>query len=194
MHAISSKWRKPKGRPSKKRAAGLANYKKSLNNSSEVSTTSEIFPETNDYGNLSLIESNQPAYTVMDTSMWSSLLSEVPCSQCENKTLDVFTHKAYGLSSQIELYCKSCHFKYGSSFSSARESTSRSFSINNKFVQAFLSIGKGYASLEMFSMMLGIHCMDSKTFSRCLDNLVLYNKDAKVELLKVSHDMIRQHC
>ncbi|GFU93929.1 uncharacterized protein TNCV_2453001 [Trichonephila clavipes] len=68
----------------------------------------------------------------------------------------------------------------------------RKFDINTKLTSAFLAIGRGHAALETFSAILGTPCMDRKTFSKCLENLCNKNETAKVEMLRISREHVRQ--
>lgn len=217
MDSISSKWRKPKARRrSKKSLAGAENIRKrwakkadelpvnsmedlptsnksdneAITIADQMSTDSNNLPSINNIGGTNYTV--QPSYTLINNDMWSSLLAEVPCSECGEKTLTVITHYNYGLSAKIELICKSCSHKYGSTFSSPREAGNRKFSVNSQITSAFLSMGRGYAALEVFAMMMGIPCMDSKTFTKCLDSLASHNIHAKAEILKMSRDIVKK--
>lgn len=54
----------------------------------------------------------------------------------------------------------------GSTYSSPQLTDSKRFEINKSMVKAFLNIGNGHASFEVFSMSLGILTMDRKTFDK----------------------------
>ncbi|GFW92280.1 uncharacterized protein TNCV_3541661 [Trichonephila clavipes] len=55
-----------------------------------------------------------------------------------------------------------------------RDDNRKCFEANKKqLVEVVLKIGKGHAALELFSMAIGIHAMDKKTFSKCLH--ILYH-------------------
>ncbi|GBN26354.1 hypothetical protein AVEN_233389-1 [Araneus ventricosus] len=207
MDLISKRYRKPKGHPCKRRSAQSANalkrwYKSvdKIDDSAVVETESKsdcIHQKNNVDGELiisSFAESQtvpSPACTIMDQNMWSSLLKEVSCNKCESKTLNVHVKGSYGFSHNIAIICETCQHQYNSTFSSEREVSSRKFDVNNKFVKAFLSIGKGHAALETFSMILGIPAMDSRTFSNFLSDLVIKNKDFKKQVLDLSRDAVR---
>ncbi|GFT71817.1 uncharacterized protein TNCV_4588771 [Trichonephila clavipes] len=118
--------------------------------------------------------------------MWSALLSNTKCDECDMCSLDVECNSAYGFSTKIELKCKSCRKIFNSVFSSPRDDDSNCFDANKKLVEAFLKIGKGHAALELFSMAIGIHAMDKKTFSKCLHKLYEEKCSFKEDILEIS--------
>ncbi|GFV41798.1 uncharacterized protein TNCV_3629491 [Trichonephila clavipes] len=67
-----------------------------------------------------------------------------------------------------------------------RDDDSNCFDANKKLVEAFLKIGKGHAALELFSMAIGIHAMDKKTFSKCLHKLYEEKCSFKEDILEIS--------
>lgn len=219
MHAISGRYRKPKGRPSKKKSAALAKFLKKSSETESVSINSSVSEVENTEENSTRIstsfistastsklsESSQFAakntaenvtdtssYTFMSNSMWSSLLCNVKCDECFTNSLDVINKGTFGYSSKIELICKSCEKVFSSIFSSPRVNVSKCFEANKKLVEAFLKIGKGHAALEVFSMVVGIHAMDKKTFSRCLNSLYEERKNFKEDVLDIARNIVRK--
>lgn len=195
MHSISSRWRKPKGRSSKRRNAAAANCMKRACMLSKTEDNLQLCSPTTS-GVLYQTENDidkAPNYTVMEENAWSALLSKVPCGECKSiNCLRVSTAQSYGFSKCLELICSECGHSFGKTFSSAREEKSRKFKVNQNIVHAFLSIGKGHAALETFSMILGMPSMDRKTFSKCLDNLADKNIVIEKEVLQVSRDLVRK--
>ncbi|GFS56189.1 uncharacterized protein TNCV_1650931 [Trichonephila clavipes] len=57
----------------------------------------------------------------------------------------------------------------------------------------FVLIGKGHAALELFSMAIGIHAMDKKTFSKCLHKLYEEKCSFKEDILEISRKVVRKH-
>ncbi|GFT52722.1 uncharacterized protein TNCV_205671 [Trichonephila clavipes] len=57
----------------------------------------------------------------------------------------------------------------------------------------FVLIGKGHAALELFSMAIGIHAMDKKTFSKCLHQLYEEKCSFKEDILEISRKVVRKH-
>ncbi|GFS57933.1 uncharacterized protein TNIN_373921 [Trichonephila inaurata madagascariensis] len=70
---------------------------------------------------------------------------------------------------------------------------SKCFEANKKLVEAFLKIGKGHAALELFSMAIGIHAMDKKTFSKCLLKLYEEKCSFKEDILEIFRKVVRKH-
>lgn len=90
MHSISSKYRKPKGRPTKRRKAGSANILKRKSSEMQLNDVSipNINPETvpgtsvdtdNHCNSLSAMSTE---YCLISNSVWADLLQNVPCSEC----------------------------------------------------------------------------------------------------------------
>ncbi|GFS85277.1 uncharacterized protein TNCV_75331 [Trichonephila clavipes] len=154
MDLISSRYRKPKGRPTKRRKMLAENSKKRW----------QKFSKTVDEKN--------------SNSM------KVPCKYCTNCTLAIKQHHSMGYSTKMELLCESCHENYGSVFSSFKEEAKNSHDINSKLVSAFLSIDRGHAALETFSSVLNMPTMDRKTFAKCMHNLSVKNKEVKKKCSK----------
>ncbi|GFV43296.1 uncharacterized protein TNCV_9941 [Trichonephila clavipes] len=124
--------------------------------------------------------------------MWSALISNTKCDECDMYSLDVKCHSANGFSTKIELKCKSRRKIFNSVFSSPRDDDSKCFDANKKLVEAFLKIGKGHAALELFSMTIGIHAMDKKTFSKCLHKLYEEKCSFKEDILEISRKVVRK--
>ncbi|GBO46003.1 hypothetical protein AVEN_102432-1 [Araneus ventricosus] len=187
MDTVSRRYRKLKGRPSKRKRLCASNISKrwekdkvensnisvcvencvsnesrEQKNSVNVSATKlEVLPSTS-ASTSNAIEKN--SYVIMNNSMWSSLLSNRRYDECNMCSLDVTSNDTYGFSSKIELKCKNCEKVFKSIFSSPRDNFDKCFEANKKLVEAFLKTGKDHAALEVFSMAIGIHAMDKKTF------------------------------
>ncbi|GFY00849.1 uncharacterized protein TNCV_3542231 [Trichonephila clavipes] len=112
----------------------------------------QMFPSTSTF-----CTSEKSTYVLMNNDMWSALLSNTKCDECDMCSLDV---------------------------ESPRDDDSNCFDANKKLVEAFLKIGKGHAALELFSMAIGIHAMDKKTFSKCLHKLYEESVASKKTFLK----------
>ncbi|GFW89908.1 uncharacterized protein TNCV_2980041 [Trichonephila clavipes] len=233
MDAISRRYRKPKGRPSKRRSLCASkvqkrwekNHMQSDSDSTMCAKNSDILlaenslmdteisisdegshaGEKEQYLNASLSKlqmfpststfctSEKSTYVLMNNDMWSALLSNTKCDECDMCSLDVECNSAYGFSTKIELKCKSCRKIFNSVFSSPRDDDSNCFDANKKLVEAFLKIGKGHAALELFSMAIGIHAMDKKTFSKCLHKLYEEKCSFKEDILEISRKVVRKH-
>ncbi|GFW13646.1 uncharacterized protein TNCV_1211121 [Trichonephila clavipes] len=214
MDAISRRYRKPKGRPSKRRSLCASkvqkrwgkNHMQSDSDSTMCAKNSDILlaenslmdteisisdegshaGEKEQYLNASLSKlqmfpststfctSEKSTYVLMNNDMWSALLSNTKCDECDMCSLDVECNSAYGFSTKIELKCKSCRKIFNSVFSSPRDDDSNCFDANKKLVEAFLKIGKGHAALELFSMAI----------EKC---------SFKEDILEISRKVVRKH-
>ncbi|KAG8200990.1 hypothetical protein JTE90_021454 [Oedothorax gibbosus] len=178
MNSICSRFHKLKGRPTKRKKALAANLnrrwaERSAASSNDSTAESNSQPNSEDCTipeiHKERAESN---YLMMSQQVWSTLLNNIPCSECKGNSLSLVQHQSYGFARKIELVCKNCKRMHGSVFASERvESNDKTFDINNKMVEALLAIGKGHAALETFAMILGTPSMDRKTFTKCLHNL-----------------------
>lgn len=130
------------------------------------------------------------SYVLMQNKTWASFLSNVKCDNCETNSLDVDTERMFGYSTKLKLFCKCCGKVFSSSFSSTRGNQSNCFDINKKLVEAFLKIGKGHAALEIFSMVVGLHAMDKRTFSHCLHELSEEKEKLKDDVLEFSRNIV----
>ncbi|KAG8179531.1 hypothetical protein JTE90_025758 [Oedothorax gibbosus] len=198
MHSISSRWRKPVSNKAKKKAAAIANAKKRWQKEPSANVSCSMpQPATSPVAVMDfppeLVTTASTSYTLMDDTMWSTLLQNVPCKECHFMCLSVSKKSTFGLASNLELLCSQCGHNYGSTFASNRNESSRSFAVNSKAVQAFLSIGKGQAALDTFAMILGLPTMDPKTFANHMDYLALQYNSVKEDVLSKSRDIVRQH-
>nr|XP_042913580.1 uncharacterized protein LOC122273614 [Parasteatoda tepidariorum] len=204
MDLLSSRYRKPKGRQTKRRrmlAEISRRYHSQKGNdsiaeasSSDIQASCSAISATE--GPSCSFSHNyatpEASYILMGTEMWRDLLLQVPCKFCSQCGLQLVQHHSLGYSLKLELLCGSCGESFGTTFSSCREDTNSSFEINNKLVSAFLAIGRGHAALETFSAVLNMPSMDKKTFSKCLHNLSVKNKELKVKMLEISRQIVRE--
>ncbi|GFY11750.1 uncharacterized protein TNCV_1529421 [Trichonephila clavipes] len=162
MNLISSRYGKPKGRPTKRRNMLAENSKKRWQKSSKT-----------------VDEKN-------------SISMKVPGKHCTNCTLVIKQQHSMGYSTKMELLCESCHESYGSVFSNFQDEAKSSHDINIKLVSAFLSIGRWHAALETFSSVLNMPTMERKTFAKGMYNLSGKNKEAKKNMLEMSRQTARE--
>lgn len=134
---------------------------------------------------------NDDSYVLMNNKLWAPLLSNIKCDECLNSSLDVTTKGIFGYSTKIELICKNCEKVYKTMFTSARAKQSDCFDVNKRLVESFLKIGKGHAALEVFSMVMGVHAMDKKTFSKCLNSLSKEKEKFRDEILLFARNIVR---
>ncbi|GFX22915.1 uncharacterized protein TNCV_3911621 [Trichonephila clavipes] len=154
---MSSRYRKPKGRPTKRRKMLAENSKKRWQKSSKTvdeKNSNSMVLQRDTLSEPSTSSQPEASYIFTHKAVFSELLQKVPCKYCTNCTLVIKQHHSMGYSTKMELLCESCHESYGSVFSSFQEEAKNSHDINSKLVSAFLSIGRGHAALETFSSVL----------------------------------------
>ncbi|GBM68743.1 hypothetical protein AVEN_263567-1 [Araneus ventricosus] len=136
MDLISSRYRKPKGRPKKSRQVKSENAKKrwakkSLDSEQSI-ISSPNATNSNELDKMNSVSTNVDTnYIIMCKTLWSSLLKNIPCHECKGKTLQVSQTNSFGFSSKIFLSCASCKKEFGSVFTSEREVEDKTFHVNN---------------------------------------------------------------
>lgn len=130
--------------------------------------------------------SSMSSYTIVSDDVWVTLLKELKCDYCHEKSLRVDKSTELGFSTKLQLVCGSCENQYASTFSSSRVPQQMQFCINKDMVEAFLKIGKGYSAMEKFSMALGLKPMDQKTFDKYMVEFSETMKNMKHEVLEKS--------
>ncbi|XP_035217747.1 mucin-2-like [Stegodyphus dumicola] len=155
--------------------------------SASVKKLNESLLRTSDCGD----NRNDDSYILINRKMWNPLLCNIKCDECSTNSLDIVSKGIYGYSTKLELVCKNCDKIFSSTFSSERVKRSNTFDVNTKLVEAFLKIGKGHAALEVFSMIMGIHAMDKKTFAKCLHSLSEEKGKLKGDFLQFSRNIVR---
>ncbi|GFV56967.1 uncharacterized protein TNCV_1678481 [Trichonephila clavipes] len=193
MDLISSRYRKPKGRPTKRRKMLAENSKKRWQKSSKTVDEKKtvIVLQRNTLSEPSTSSQPEVSHIFTHTTVFSELLQKVPCKYCTKCTLVIKQHHSMGYSTKFELLYESCHESYGCVFSSFQEAKN-SHDINSKLVSAFLSIGRGHAALETFSSVLNMPTTDRKTFAKCMHNLSVKNKEVKKKILQMSRQAARE--
>ncbi|GFV23431.1 uncharacterized protein TNCV_4781431 [Trichonephila clavipes] len=194
MDLISSRYRKPKVRPTKRRKMLAENSKKRWQKSSKTvdeKNSNKMVLQRDTLSEPSTSSQPEASYIFTHKAVFSELLQKVPCKYFTNCTL-VIKHHSMGNSTKLELLCESYHESYGSVFSSFQEEAKNSHDINSKLVSAFLSIGRGHAALETFSSVLNMPTMDRKAFAKCMHNLSVKNKEVKKKMLEMSRQAARE--
>ncbi|GFT72138.1 uncharacterized protein TNCV_2272381 [Trichonephila clavipes] len=170
MDLILSRYRKPKGRPTKRRKMLAENSKKRWQKFSKTvdeKNSNSMVLQRDTLSEPSTSSQPEASYIFTYKAVFSELLQKVPCKYY---TLVIKQHHSMGYSTKMEHLCESCHESYGSVFSSFQEEAKNSHDINSKLVSSFLTIGRGHAALETFSSVLNMPTMDRKTFAKCMHN------------------------
>ncbi|GFV61768.1 uncharacterized protein TNCV_189251 [Trichonephila clavipes] len=132
MDLISSRYRKPKGRPTKRRKMLAENSKKRWQKSSKTvdeKNSNSMVLQRDTLSEPSTSSQPEASFVFTHKAVFSELLQKVPCKYCTNCTL-VIKHHSMGYSTKMELLCESCHGSYGSVFSSFQEEAKNSHDIN----------------------------------------------------------------
>lgn len=163
MDIISSRYRKPKRRPSKCKQAALNKIHKrwsalkkvpvpasnqqigsgsDLMNSVDqiVCTASTSALKLQSYEEISRkcsSKSDIPSYAFVNTNVWDNVLGNVKCCECMFGTLTVSYGSNFGFATKFEVQCKDCGHVFGSAFTSPRASEQKSFEINKKLCKHF---------------------------------------------------------
>ncbi|GFU97296.1 uncharacterized protein TNCV_3889111 [Trichonephila clavipes] len=161
MDLISSRYRKPKGRPTKRRKMLAENSKKRWQKSSKTvdeKNSNSMVLQRDTLSEPSTYSRVRTSYIFTHKAVFSELLQKVPCKYCTNCTLVIKQHHSMGYSTKMELLCESCH-------------------------------ERGHAALETFSSVLNMPTMNRKTFAKCMHNLSVKNKEEIIDV-SVSYDGI----
>ncbi|GFT42014.1 uncharacterized protein TNCV_1668371 [Trichonephila clavipes] len=122
MDLISSRYRKPKGRPTKRRKMLAENSKKRWQKSSKTVDEKNSNSMVLQRDTLSELRAHLPnlrqAIFSPTRLCFSELLQKVPCKYCTNCTLVIKTTPFHGVFYKDGTLCESCHESYGRVFSS----------------------------------------------------------------------------
>ncbi|GFW05553.1 uncharacterized protein TNCV_437341 [Trichonephila clavipes] len=110
MDLMSSRYRKPKGRPTKRRNMLAENSKKRWQKSSKTvdeknSNSMVLLRDT--LSEPSTSSQPEASYIFTHKAVFSKLLNKVPCKYCTNCTLVIKQHHSMGYSTKMELLCES---------------------------------------------------------------------------------------
>ena len=124
-------------------------------------------------------------YILIDTNQLSSLLKSVKCHECKVGNLNIkFTNES-GFAAKMELKCCECDVG-NSEYTSRRlvpvsKSKRPPFDVNQRMIQAFTVIGKGYAAAEQFCMVMNMNVISKVSFHdhlECFGNATIKTVDS----------------
>ncbi|KAK3910283.1 Dextranase [Frankliniella fusca] len=206
---------KPKARPSKRSRAGKANSQKRW----EEKKTAEASTQTQDpappqtapaptptsasakkIARFLKVSSNNEKlafnYLIIHRDTLVKLTQSVLCDICNLQKIVVRYEESHGFCKKILLVCENCYETnsevYSSPRVSAMDSSRPPFEINRVLVEAFLSIGSGYAAMERFCMEVGLEIMAPKSWENHLQGLLSKSADFKKEVLDRSRQAVRE--
>ncbi|GFV28824.1 uncharacterized protein TNCV_2049411 [Trichonephila clavipes] len=119
MDLTSSRYKKPKGRSTKRRKMLAENNKKRWQKSSETvdgKNSNSMVLQRDTLSEPSTSFQPESSYIFTHKAVSSELLQKVPCKYCTNCILAIKQHHSMGYSTKMELLCESCHESYGSVF------------------------------------------------------------------------------
>lgn len=117
------------------------------------------------------VNSDEFKYIIVDISTLSNLVKDKKCDDCGGKCLTIDSgSEQHGFSHELQLKCSFCEDSVKSStFTSKRSETGSSrpsFDVNQRITQAFVKIGKGYAGLQQFCMIMNMDVMCNTSFNK----------------------------
>ncbi|GFT79831.1 uncharacterized protein TNCV_4597561 [Trichonephila clavipes] len=107
MDLISSRYRKPKGRPTKRRKMLTENSKKRWQKSSKnvhEKNSNSMVLQRDTLSEPSTSSQPEASYIFTHKAVFSELLQKVPCKYCTNCTLVIKQHHSMGYSIKMELF------------------------------------------------------------------------------------------
>ncbi|GFV29572.1 uncharacterized protein TNCV_329381 [Trichonephila clavipes] len=119
MDLISSRYRKPKGRPTQRRKMLAENNQKQWQKSPETvdeKNSNSMILQRDTLSEPSTSSQPEASYIFTLKAVFSELLQKIPCKYCTICTLVIKQHHSMGYSTNMELLCESCHESFGSVF------------------------------------------------------------------------------
>lgn len=135
-----------------------------------------------------------PEYLIVDKRNLSQLFEKLVCPNCNISGLKLGVTKKCGFNSKLTVECENCADSLTSVSSSHQIPNDTEYDINRRITKAFLSISKGYAALEQFSMVMNMDCMSKDLFHKCSVRVQKLGKVAGIESLKKARARVREYC
>lgn len=113
------------------------------------------------------VKSIASTYQIIDLDILAETYSAMACPECLNTScLKLERINKQGLSLQLRLSCTVCEFCY-SFWTSKQIDKKRSYDINKRSVYAFRRLGKGYAGMKKFLVLMNLPPpMTKKNYSK----------------------------
>lgn len=119
-------------------------------------------------------------YVLIHKSFWNNMCSNLACSSCGKKRVEVNAEKLSGLASKLIMHCTGCGVVLSQVTSSPNEEENNTdpaseeldFEVNRRFVKFFFKENKTYNDVVMFSKTLGIPCITKTMFEKYRDELL----------------------
>lgn len=107
-----------------------------------------------------------PQYAFIDIRCLEPLVTRLACPQCFQQNLVLKTSEQSGFAMKFTISCSTCEESEVSCFTSNKIDQSNNFDINRRVVKSFTALGKGYAAVEQFCMVMNMPILSSKTFHK----------------------------
>lgn len=131
----------------------------------------------------------QRIYAFINILCLNSLIVDVGCPSCQTNSLQFQFASQLGFAREVRLCCSQC--KYSKSRISS-EKCERTYDINLRLTQAFKHIGKGYAAIEKFCMVMNMPVFSSKTYRNCESIISSAYKSVKTTMMSTVYQKVKQ--
>lgn len=161
--------------------------------SCEKSETKEVitlFPKVNkrildfesNTTNLDTVEDLEECdYLFMHVKSLQNLVEALACPKCLCVQLFIEIEDTSGFAKTVKTKCKNCAKL--TAISTSPKVSDKSFDVNRRVTQAFTTIGKGYAAVEQFSVVMNMMPMSNKSFH--YHSQFIYRTAKKSAILKL---------
>lgn len=111
-------------------------------------------------------------YVMIHKSFWNNVCSSLACSSCRQKSVQMKTEKLSGLACKLIMYCTACGVVLSQVTSSpeghagSNPHANPDYEVNRRFVNFFVSEGKTYDDVVVFSNTMGIPCISKAMFEK----------------------------
>lgn len=134
-----------------------------------------------------------PEYMFIDVNILKTFVSSFPCSKCLKKDLELVLDENFGFCSIMNVNCKNCSESVVSLPSSEKIVHSNIFYVNRRVAKAFAHIGKGYAALEQFSMVMNMKMLNKQSFHEQTKYLYKAAKASGTMCVSKARQRVRKH-
>ncbi|KAJ8680296.1 hypothetical protein QAD02_016083 [Eretmocerus hayati] len=138
---------------------------------------------------------NDDEYFLVHSSVFHQIAAKLQCNDCGVPNTVVFdVGQRYGLASEIIFHCSQCNEMITKVTSSPRidDTLTSAFEVNEKSVDAVLSIGAGHSSLQNFCSKLNMNCMSLATYHSHMSAVKQKALTLKQQVLEKSREAVRR--
>ncbi|KAJ8673762.1 hypothetical protein QAD02_011490 [Eretmocerus hayati] len=133
-------------------------------------------------------------YFIVHSGIFHHLAEKLQCNHCGVSTITFDVGHRYGLASEMMFYCSKCNEMVTKVISSPRvDNTGTSaFEVNERCVDAVLSIGAGFSSLQSICSKLDMNCMSLSTYHSHMKSVKERALALKEQVLAKSREAVRR--